>query len=229
LYYNYAGLLRKCPPSDLSGVQLQNTIVEYYKKAYAIQPEKHILRRLADYYTKDLNQIDAARATWHWCLQEHPDYGAAWIALAQLEIQEKQWLHAQQALKQALALRDKGIWVEADQIYYLLGMINWKGWGNFDAAQQHFEQALDENKYFAAPLEALLKLSTSIENHQQAIHYYKLALEMQPMNIFLLIKLAKLYAQTENYNKAIETYQEILEISPNYTPALEGLEQLQRF
>lgn len=229
VYYNYAGLLRKSPPSKLSDAKLQTTIINYYKRAYTIQPEKHILRRLADYYTKDLNQLEAARATWHWCIQEHPDYGAAWISLAQLEIQEKQWDNAQQALEQALTLRDKGIWVEADQIYYLLGMVNWRGWGDFDKAQQYFEQALDENKFFAAPLEALLKLSTSTENYQQAIQYYKLALEMQPMNIFLLIKLAQLYTQTENYDKAIETYKEILDISPHYTPALEGLEQLKRF
>lgn len=227
LYYNYADLLRKHPPSIPTYPNNQHNITSYYRRAYFIKKERHILSRLADYYTQDLKDLDAARHTWQWCLREDPHYGAAWVTLAKLEVEEEQWSVAQELLQEALNLKELGVWVEIDQVYHLLGLIAWRGEEDLPRASQYFEKALEENKYFAAPLEALLQVLIETKDYQKAIRWHRVALELQPMNLFLLLKLALLYFKTENYDKAADTYREILESHPNYGPALEGLAQLE--
>lgn len=227
LYYNYADLLRQHPPKGKTLANVKSKIIYYYNKAYTIKKEQHIISRLANFYAHDLKDVAAARETWQWCLKEHPNYGTAWITLAKLEVEQKQWVTAQQLLEKALALQAKGVWVELDQLYYLLGTISWQGEKDSYKASQYFEQSLNENKYYAAPLEALMRLSLDTKNYQQAIHWHRIALDLQPLNIFLLLKLAKLYLKTENYDRAATTYQEILEISPTYSPAMEGLRKLE--
>ncbi len=229
LYYNYADLLRQHPPKGKPVQDYQKTIVAYYKKAYTFQQEKHILSRLARFYTHDLNDISNARRTWQYCLQEHPNYGEAWVALAELEIEVEAWSIAKKLLKRALELQAAGTWINLDQVYYLMGNIAWKGEKDTVTASQYYEKALAENRYFAAPLEALLALSLATSNHHQAIRWHQVALSMQPMNIFLLLQLAQLYHKTENYEKAAEYYREILALHPNYTPAVEGLNALDGF
>ncbi|MGH1334995.1 MAG: tetratricopeptide repeat protein [Aureispira sp.] len=226
LYYKYADLLRRHPLKGQSSSTTQSTIVRYYKKAYQLKKERHILGRLANFYAHDLKTIPPARQMWQWCLQEHPNYGEAWVALAKLEVGEERWSIAQKLLEKTLKLEAKGMWVDKDEVYHLLGMVSWKGEKDPTKASQYFEQALDENRYFAAPLEALLQLSLDHKNHQQGIRWHRHALELQPMNLFLLLQLAQLYLETENYEKAAATYREILTFTPNYRPALEGLAQL---
>lgn len=227
LYYKYADLLRQHPPAGASLSTLQPTIVRYYKKAYQLKKEQHILGRLANFYAHDLKIIPEARQMWQWCIQEHPNYGEAWVALAKLEVEQEQWSIAQKLLNKILQLEATGMWVDVDQVYYSLGIVSWKGDKDLVKACMYFEQALEENRYFSAPLEALLELSLESKNYQQAIRWHRRALELQPMNIFLLLKLAQLYWTTENYEKAADTYREILEFTPNYTPALEGLAKLE--
>lgn len=229
VYSKYADFLRQHPPQGESIYSLQDTIASYYKKAYALKKEKYLLHTLANFYAYDLEEAATARQTWQWCLQEHPNYGGAWLAWAKLEIAEQQWGIAKKLLQKALALQEAGIWVDLDQAYYLLGTVYWKGEDDWKKASHYFELALEENKYYAAPLEALLQISAEHQDYQKAILWHQLALQLQPMNIFLLLQLAQLYTQTENHDKAIATYEEILELHPGYSPAVEGLAKLKNF
>lgn len=229
VYSKYADFLRQHPPLGESIHSIQDTIASYYKKSYALKKEKYLLNTLANFYAHDLQQADTARQTWQWCLQEHPNYGGAWVALAKLEIGEQQWLIAKKLLHKALALHESGVWVDMDQVYYLLGTVYWKGENQWEEASHYFELALEENKYYAAPLEALLQISADHQDHQKAILWHQLALQLQPMNIFLLMKLAQLYILTQNHDRAMATYEEILDLHPDYSPAVEGLAKLKGF
>jgi tetratricopeptide (TPR) repeat protein len=229
LYYKYADFLRQHPPKGQPLKETKQLIIDYYKKAYRLKKEKHILNRLARFYADDLKDAAAARRTWKSCLQEHSDYADAWVSLAELEIAQQQWPAAKKMLEQVLTLQQTGVWVNLDQVYYLLGNIAWQGEQDLKLAGHYYEKALQENRYFAAPLEMLLELSLATENYAQAIRWHRVALDLQPMNIFLLMQLAELYRQTHNYEKAAEHYREILLFSPYYAPALEGLKQLEGF
>lgn len=203
-------------------------IIACYNQTYEVQAAEEILYRLALFYQEQLNEKTAATATWERCILAHPRFNRAFFAFAQFQMAEKKWKKAKALAQESLNLALSGAYYNLDEIYYMLGCIEWKGFQNTPAAEKNFEKALEENEFYSKPLEALMELSLENEAYTKAIRWHKVALRETPFDIHLMLKLAELYLEVYDLEQAAYYYTEILQLNPAYTPALEGLNNIKK-
>lgn len=202
-------------------------IIACYNETYETQAAQEILYRLALFYQEQLNDKTAATATWERCIQAFPRFNRAFFAYAQFKMAQQNWTKAKALAQESLNLALSGAYYNLDEIYYMLGCIEWKGFQDSTAAEQYFEKALEENEFYFKPLEALMELSLEKEAYTKAIRWHKVALKETPFDISLMLKLAELYLKIYDLEEASSYYTEILELNATYPPALEGLRRIQ--
>lgn len=203
-------------------------IIAQYNQAYEEHKSRLLLNFLASFYLKKLNDKAAAIATWERSIQEQPKFNFAFFTYTRFLIEEKEWAKAKVLMEECLDLARAGACRPIDEVYYLLGFIEWHGLKNFSAAETHFEKALEENEFYSKPLEALMELSLENEDYTKAIRWHKVALKETPFDIHLMLKLAELYLEIYDLEQATYYYTEILDINAAYPPALEGLKKIQQ-
>jgi tetratricopeptide (TPR) repeat protein len=203
-------------------------IIACYNQTYEAQTDQEILYHLALFYQEQLNEKTAATATWERCIQAHPKFNRAFFVYAQFQVTEKKWDRARTLAQESLNLALSGAYYSLDEIYYLLGSIEWHGFQDSVAAEKYFEKALEENEFYFKPLEALMELSLENEDYTKAIRWHKVALQEIPFDIPLMLKLAELYLEIYDLEQAEYYYTEILELNATYPPALEGLRNIKK-
>lgn len=203
-------------------------MVAHYNQAYEEQAHQEILYHLALFYQKKLNDKAAATAAWERCIQAFPRFNRAFFVFAQFQVAEKKWAKAKALAEESLNLSLSGAYYNLDETYYLLGCIERDGFQAISAAEKHFEKALEENEFYAHPLEALMELALETEDYTKAIRWHKVALKETPFDISLMLKLAKLYLEIYDLEQASYYYTEILALNSAYPPALEGLKNIEK-
>lgn len=224
----YLALLQKKYTLDNSLEAHKAEIIAHYNKAYQEQPQQELLYQLALFYQNNLGDKVAATATWERCILAYPKFNRAFFTYAQFQMTEKKWAKAKALAQKSLDLTQSGAYYNLDEIYYLLGCIEWKGFQAIAAAEKYFEKALEENEFYFQPLEALMELSLENEDYTKAIRWYKVALKETPFDISLMLKLAELYLEIYDLEQAAYYYTEILELNAAYPPALEGLKNIEQ-
>lgn len=222
----YLDLLQKKYTLNNSLETHKMEIIAHYNQAYSQQADQNLLYHLALFYQDQLKDKIAASATWERCLQAYPRFNRAVFAYAQFQMTEKQWAKARALTLKSLSLAQSGAYYNLDEIYYLLGCIEWHGFQDASKAETYFEKALEENEFYFQPLEALMELSLEKEDYTKAIRWYKIALKETPFDIPLMLKLAELYLEIYDLEQAAYYYTEILELNAAYPPALEGLKKI---
>lgn len=203
-------------------------IIAQYNQAYEELAQQEILYHLALFYQDSLNDKVAATATWERCIQAFPRFNRAFFVFAQFQVAEKKWAKAKALAEESLNLSLSGAYYNLDETYYLLGCIERDGFQAISAAEKHFEKALEENEFYAHPLEALMELALETEDYTKAIRWHKVALKETPFDISLMLKLAKLYLEIYDLEQASYYYTEILALNSAYPPALEGLKNIEK-
>jgi tetratricopeptide (TPR) repeat protein len=80
--------------------------------------------------------------------------------------------------------------------------------------------------YLPAKLEQIADEAEGRDDYKKALVYYRLALEMNPVDIGLLRHFAKMLERTDDSTEAISIWHEILRISPEDSEAIEHIEVL---
>lgn len=225
---NYLELLQKKYTLNNTLEAHKDEIIAHYNQAYAKQAHQDLLFNLALFYQNHLKDYSSATKTWERCLQDYPQFNRAVFNYAQFQMAQKKWSKARTLAEQSLNLALAGVYYNLDEIYYMLGCIEWNGFENAIAAEKHFEKALEENEFYFQPLEALMELSLQNENYTKAIRWHKVALQETPFDILLMLKLAELYLEIYDLEQATHYYSEILELNAAYPPALEGLKKIEQ-
>lgn len=223
---NYLALLQKKYTLNKTLKAHQAEIIAHYNQAHKEQAHQDLLYHLALFYQNHLNDKTAATKTWERCLQSYPRFNRAVFAYAQFQVAEKNWTKAKTLALKSLTLAQSGAYYNLDEIYYMLGGIEWNGFQDATTAEQYFEKALEENEFYFQPLEALMELSLENEDYTKAIRWHKVALKETPFDISLMLKLAELYLEIYDLEQAAYYYTEILELNAAYPPALEGLKKI---
>lgn len=203
-------------------------IIAHYNQAYEEHKSAIFLNSLASFYQKKLKNKAAAIATWKRSIQEQPRFNFAFFTYARFLIEEKEWANAKVLMEECLNLARSKAQHNLDEIYYLLGFIEWRGFQDFLIAEKYFEKALEENEFYSKPLEALMELSLENEDYTKAIRWHKAALKERPFDIHLMLKIAELYLEIYDLEEAAYYYTEILELNAAYAPALEGLKKIEQ-
>lgn len=227
-YLTLADLLTFNPPQNSTVEDYKDEIISYYDKAFGLKEDGTILYSVAIFYQKHLKDQALAELAWKRCLDFFPRYADAIVAYAEFQIDQKNWKRAKELAEQGWELQKNISYKNTDEVLYALGIIAWKGFKNYDAAEQYFEKSLEKNKYHFKPLESLCELFLEIKDYTKAIKWHKLALEQQPLDILLMEELAYLYLTMSDEEEARSYFEEILEIAPNYPPAIEALDLLKK-
>ena len=226
-HLDYADFLRRFPPLGQTIDHYKDKVLHHYQLACDLRYDHAILKRLADFHEQELQHPEAARQVWESYYQKDPNNVLALLDHMRLEIREKCWPRAQQLGEKLLGIHQAtGLGFFADDFFYQLGLVAWKGQQDPKTAIHWMEQALVENRYFTEPLQALMALTLAQEDHTAALRWHKMALEQAPHDVFLLMKLGELSTLIDQTDQARLYYRDILELNPYYQPAVEALEQL---
>jgi tetratricopeptide (TPR) repeat protein len=225
---SYLALLQKKYTLNNTLAAHKVEIIAHYNQAHEEQAQQEILYQLALFYQNNLRDKAAATTTWERCILAYPKFNRAFFAYAQFQMAEKKWAKAKALAQKSLDLALSGAYYNLDEIYYLLGCIEWKGFQAISAAEKHFKKALEENEFYFQPLEALMELSLENQDYTKAIRWHKVALKETPFDISLMLKLADLYLEIYDLEQAAYYYTEILELNAAYPPALEGLKKIEQ-
>jgi tetratricopeptide (TPR) repeat protein len=226
IYLSLANILIHHLPKNIRIEDVKNEVINYYNKAFELNPDGSVLYELAMFYQKHLKDLKLAEATWERCINHFPNFGDAMTAYANFSVGLKNWTKAKELAERSWKLLKAYTYKNKDEVLCTLGLIEWKGFQNHAAAEKYFKMSLKENEYYAQPLEYLCELFVELQDYAKAIKWHKRALEQLPLDILLLEELATLYLQLHDKEEAKYYFQEILEIAPNYPPALDGLKLL---
>lgn len=232
-YANYANFLRDYPPVDWSREQWLSTVQEYYQQAYSKEKNYGTIKRLADFLEHQTQDVDAARSIWNRFINDlqtttlTTDYYKSYFEWLKLEVRAQQWEMAQKLADQIWDGQETGwIGMNADNFYYHVGLIAWHGQQNLTQAAQYMEEALEENAYFTDPLQALLEITVTLQDYQAALRWHKMALELAPYDVFLLMEAGRIAELAEEPDQARLYYRDILAINADYPPAQEAIRRL---
>lgn len=165
-------------------------------------------------------QEQNAEAIYLEAIKKDPNDRSAYEGLAQLYLQEKNYLEAAEAFKFLTSL-DPSFDVYFSNLglcYYFLG--------DYRAAITAYEQSLNLNNKIVSRWINLALCFQALEEHPKAIKAVLTALEMDRNNISYLMLLADLYTKVENKIRGEEVLQQILMLDPTHRVAREKLMRL---
>ena len=147
-------------------------------------------------------------------------YANAWAGLATVrrvmaqagmaDDPEAEWAAARQAAERAVALDDREGWA-----HYALGAIAFIHDGDAEAAQAHFERAVEANPSDARALGVLATVLQTRGDETKALRAAARAAALDPLSPAALNNAAAVYSMVGQYDRAIELAQSALALLPD--------------
>jgi predicted O-linked N-acetylglucosamine transferase (SPINDLY family) len=110
-------------------------------------------------------------------------------------------------------------------IYHNVGSCYY-GLNNFKSALKFFLKAHQLNKSFQETLLSLGMVCSQLNENENALHYFNLALDTKVDQFKVFKNLGDFYKKNKNYHLSIDHYEKSININPNYYLALESLADL---
>jgi DNA-directed RNA polymerase subunit alpha len=162
----------------------------------------------------DLDKPKLAKVKFREALAKHPDshpiaYG---LVGAMLRLGEHDEAH------EVLARAEKRFGATADSAF--LHGFHAELTGDYDAARQKYEAALDFDASHSESNFRLARWHQTWGNEEEALELYERLRKLQPTYAHALLNLGNLYEDMQRYDQAVECYREVLASNPNHPRAM---------
>lgn len=201
-------------------------VLEGYAKAYEIYPLPKALYATAVFYHDNLKEATKASYYYELCIQNHPNYPFAYNGWAELFLEQNQVQKAKDLALQGLEKLPSD--EDKEHLLDTLGLIEWKGFRNYQQAAIHFSDAVKINPSHWESIIGAAEMFFEIEDYPNALNWYAVALNRQPQNLDVLKQLARVEESLGNIATAKHYYDKILTIIPNLPLAVEAVERLSK-
>lgn len=160
-------------------------------------------------------------------IEKDPDYGPAYVGLAQTHLVSISWMAAQPetAYANARAAAEKALSLDPNLsgAHAALAGIYCEHDRNWSLAEKEYRRALELNPGDASAHQWYAEFLTAMGRHNEAIGQMTRARDLDPLSQIISADLANIFNYARRYDDAVAVCRKTLKADPNYAPAHEFL------
>ncbi|KPA11908.1 Tetratricopeptide TPR_2 repeat protein [Candidatus Magnetomorum sp. HK-1] len=183
--------------------------LDYLNKSIAISSSYHIPRMNRAKYMITVEKTDLAISDYNYVLKENPNNIKAYLGLADIYMEKKEYKRAENICYQALKRKS-----DSEKINYQLGQIFEKT-GQYKKSAFFYKQALLKNPFSAITYYDYARILIFLKDFYTAIDALKRAIDLDPTFAKAYNNLGSLYAWNDQIEKACHYISKALQLDPN--------------